>query len=267
MSDETQVLGAAEEIRLARQIEAGLLAAERMAAGDTSTASAGELAALRQLGTEAWQRFLLANLRLVQSIAGQQARRSAVSPDELFQEGFLGLTDALQRWDHAAGYRFSTYATQWIRRRVENASVGQWLPVSVRSALRARGVRSLADQLTVELRHSVTDHELAALLGRSERWVARMRGLPTVARLDQGLALADATPPEPGHEDDVRALLPALPAAEAEVVHIRFGLDGGPALRQGPAAQALGISVSTLRRHEARALRRLRGWLLAERAA
>ncbi len=266
MNDATRVLGAAEEIRLAQEIEAGLLAGDLLARGDRSTASGPELITLQRLGEQAWQRFLLGNVRLVQSIAAQEARRSPVEIDELFQEGFVGLGEALQRWDHRAGYRFSTFATQWIRRRVTDAAAARWVPASVRSVLRARGVRSLADRLTGELHRNATDAELAGLLGRSPRWVMRMRHLSAFVPLERAMIGAGAsTPGEP--EIDVRALLPELPEVEAEIVHVRFGLDGRPGLGQRPAAEILGISLSTLRRHEARALRRLRGWLLDEQAA
>lgn len=267
MSDATRVLTADEEVELAKAIEAGLLAGEALARGYRA-APVDELLALERAGRLAWQRFLLGNVRLVQAIAAQEARRSASGVDELFQEGFLGLAEALLRWDFAAGYRFSTYAAQWIRRRVLDAAVDRWVPVSTRTALRARGVRCLADELTGELHRSVTDGELAGLLGRSERWVARMRALPTMAPLEpEVIAAASEAQSEPQSDADVRALLPGLPRVEAQVVRARFGLDGRPALRQRPAAEELGLSLSTLRRHEARALRRLRGWLLAERAA
>ena len=264
MSDATRVLTAEEEVELARAIEAGLVAGEALRHGDSGV-PAEDLMAVERDGRRAWQRFLLGNVRLVQTIAGQEARRSTAGLDELFQEGFLGLAEALLRWDFAAGYRFSTYAAQWIRRRVVNAAVDQWVPASTRTALRARGVRCLADELTVELRRSVTDGELAGLLGRSERWVAQMRALPPMTSLEPELVAESASAPEP--DADVRALLSGLPWPEAQVVRTRFGLDGRPALRQRAAAEALGLSLSTLRRYEARALRRLRGWLLAERAA
>lgn len=264
MSDATRVLTADEEVTLAKAIEAGLLAGEALRRGDDSV-PAEDLMAVQRGGDRAWQRFLLGNVRLVQTIASQEARRSTSGLDELFQEGFIGLAEALLRWDFAAGYRFSTYAAQWIRRRVVNAAVDQWVPASTRTALRARGVRCLADQLTGELHRDVSDRELAGLLGRSERWVAQMRALPPMTSLEPELVAASASEAEP--DADVRALLPGLPWLEAQVITTRFGLDGRPALRQRPAAEALGLSLSTLRRHEARALRRLRGWLLAQRAA
>lgn len=264
MSDATRVLTADEEVSLAKTIEAGLLAGEALGRG-SDAASTAELLAVQRAGNEAWQRFLLGNVRLVQTIATQEVRRSTSGLDELFQEGFIGLAEALRRWDFAAGYRFSTYAAQWIRRRVVDASADAWVPASTRTVLRARGVRCLADELTGELGRNVTDGELAGLLGRSERWVAQMRDLPVMAPLEPEL-VADVTS-LPVVEPDVNALLPALPLVEAEVVRVRFGLKGAGAMRQRPAAEALGLSLSTLRRHEARALRRLRGWLLAEQAA
>lgn len=265
MDDSATVLGAAEEIRLARAIEAGLLAGERLADGGCPGAGDEELLALERAGHQAWQHFLLANLRLVQSVVNQQPR-SAAAMDELFQEGFLGLAEALLRWDHTAGFRFSTYAMHWVRRRVANAAVEQRIPGSTRTALRARTVRAVADDLGGRLRREARDAELAGLVGRSERWVGRMRAMRPLVSLEAEL-VAQPAASEPEPVPDVLALLPALPPGEARVVRTRYGLDGAAALPQHAAAAELGISVSTLRRREHRALRRLRGQLLAERAA
>lgn len=265
MDDSATEWGAADEIRLAKAIEAGLLAGERLAAGGCPGASTKELLALERAGHRAWQQFLLANLRLVQSVVNQHPR-SAVAMDELFQEGFLGLAEALLRWDHTAGFRFSTYAMHWVRRRVTNAAVEHRVPGSARTALRARTVRAVADELGGRLRRDARNDELAGLIGRSERWVGRMRSLRPLASLeDEILAQPAAEEHEPN--PDVLALLPALPPSEARVVKARYGLGGGTALPQRAAAAELGISVSTLRRTEHRALRRLRGQLLAQRAA
>lgn len=266
MDENATVLGAAEEIRLARAIEAGLFAGERLADGGCSSASAGELEALQQAGRQAWQQFLLANLRLVQSVVNQHSSRAIGASDELFQEGFLGLAEALLRWDHAAGFRFSTYAMQWIRRRVTNASVEQRVPGSARTALRARAVRGLADELGGRLRRDASDAELAELVGRSERWVSRMRQLRPLQSLEpEALTESPWIRAEPA--PDVLRLLPVLPPTEQQIVRVRFGLDGGAARPQRAAAAELGISLSTLRRHETRALRRLRSHLLAQQAA
>lgn len=266
MTETIRLLEADEEIRLARAIEAGLLASEQLAQDTASAGTAAELTTLERQGRDAWQRFLLANVRLVQSIATKEARRSPAGLDELFQEGFLGLTEALVRWDHTSGYRFSTYASTWIKRRVCDAAVEQRVPASVRTALRARGVRGLADELTAELRRPASDADVAQVLGRSERWVARVRHLSVWAPLDPDLVVVGPHS-EPIDDTDLSPLLRALPAAEAAVVRTRFGLGGDSPLRQAPAAARLGMSLSTLRRHETRALRRLRGWILADQAA
>lgn len=265
MSDLGVLLDAGDEIRLGRMIEAGVLATHLLANPAEAGGGLEELRAVERAGREAWQCFLLANVRLVQSLAVQEAKRCDVGLDELFQEGFLGLAEALLRWDFAAGYRFSTYATQWIRRRVVNASVDHGVPGSARTALRARRVRGLADELTAELQRTATDAELAGLLGRSPAWVARMRVLQPFSTLEPDL-LADPTAAPLDHEVDVHALLGSLPLIEAQVVRVRFGLEGAEPLRQRAAADALGLSLSTLRRHEGRALRRLRGWLNQEAA-
>ncbi|MBK8446051.1 MAG: sigma-70 family RNA polymerase sigma factor [Micropruina sp.] len=263
------LLAAADEIRLARTIEAGLLAADLLARADFSLAGADELLQLEGQGQHAWQQFLLANVRLVQAIAAQAATRSGASLDELFQEGFLGLADAVQRWDFTAGYRFSTYATQWVRRRVVNAAVATVMagPESARTAQRARGVRSLADDLTGQLQRVVSDAEMAELLGRSPGWVARMRHLQPCSPLEPDLIAIEVEPEEVDQGTQVLTLLPSLPFPEREVLRRRFGLDGGEPLHQRATAEALGLSLSTVRRYEARALRRLRGWLSSDLAA
>ncbi len=268
MTQTLNLLAAADEIRLARTIEAGLLATELLARGEVTLASADELLQVQRDGQNAWQQFLLANVRLVQSVAAPVARRSGVSAEELFQEGFLGLADALLRWDFAAGYRFSTYAMAWIRRRVTDASVAVEAqgPGSTRTALRARRLRGLSDQLTGELHRHASDHELAQLVGRSADWVGRMRALQPAATLEPELIAAPQTV-EPDFGPEVLELLANLPWLESQVVSRRFGLDGDRPLNQRAAAEALGLSLSTLRRHEARALRRLRGWLLEDLAA
>ena len=93
-----------------------------------------------------------------------------------------------------------------------------------------------------------------------------MRSLQTTAVLElESIAAPGADDVDPG--PDMLALLPSLPWLERQVVQRRFGFDGDEPLNQRAAAEALGLSLSTLRRHEARALRRLRGWLLDDLAA
>lgn len=263
------LLAAADEIRLARTIEAGLMAAQLLACADFSRAGAHELLQLEREGRDAWQHFLLANVRLVQALAAQTATRCGASRDELFQEGFLGLADAVQRWDFTAGYRFSTYAMQWVRRRVVNAAVATVMagPQSARTAQRARGVRSLADDLTGQLQRVVSDAEVADLLGRSPGWVARMRHLQPCSPLEPDLVAIEMEHDDGDQGTQALALLPSLPFPEREVLRRRFGLDGGEPLHQRATAEALGLSLSTVRRYEARALRRLRGWLTSDLAA
>ena len=261
------LLEAADEVRLAGTIEAGLFATELLSRADFSFARADELTQLQADGLDAWQQFLLSNVRLVQALAFQVARRCDSTVDELFQEGFLGLADAVQRWDFRAGYRFSTYAVQWIRRRVLNASASLSVsgPGSARTVQRARLVRSLDEQLSARLQRVATDAELAEQVGRSADWVGRMRQLQSWVPLEPDLVAVEIDEPQQGGE--VLRLLASLPWVEREVVRRRFGIGGGAALHQRAAAEALGLSLSTLRRHEARALRRLRTWLQDDLAA
>src|SRR5206468_4265108 len=110
------LLSADEEISLARQMEAGVLAGEvRRAGGSHLDATEGELEELEELGVRARQRYIRANLKLVAKAARLAAARSRLPESDLFQEGCLGLICAVERFDWRRGYRFSTYASYWIR--------------------------------------------------------------------------------------------------------------------------------------------------------
>src|SRR3954452_25598518 len=163
------LLTSAEVTELARVIEAGVLAREARLNGGWGDATAEELRALEQLGEQAWQRFVRANLRLVAMVAAQTAARSGLPEADLFQEGCLGLMAALQRFDHRRGHAFATYALFWIRSAVGGGSARQLgalnLPTSRAEQLRAaRGVEAA---LTQRLARTPTLAEVAPELGRS----------------------------------------------------------------------------------------------------
>ena len=119
-----RLLDAAEEVALARAIEVGLLAAERLENSDETTPAALPLRLLIAAGEGAYQRFVTANLRLVLSIASGYGAPGQDALD-LVQEGALGLIRAVQKFDIAQGTKFSTYATWWIRQAIPRAIADQ----------------------------------------------------------------------------------------------------------------------------------------------
>ncbi len=258
------LLSAAEERTLAMAIEAGVLAAHLLATGERPVpASIGELEAIAELGRQAWHRFLLANLRLVGKLAGREARRTGLPPDDLFQEGFVALAGALQRYDPDRG-RFSTFATIRIRQRLAEVGAGRLgeLALPPSRAMRLRRVRGLAAALGQELGHEVPTAELAAELGRPTDWTRRLVGyLAPVPVGSEALALPDPEPKDPLaaiYARQFRRVLDQLESEQARVLRLRYGLVTGEPVDVGEIASRLGVSLSTVRRLERRGLASLR---------
>ncbi|WP_152360497.1 sigma-70 family RNA polymerase sigma factor [Microlunatus speluncae] len=288
-SGDADLLTAAEERELAYRIEVGALAwAERQAALRRSDATVEELLALEQAGRQARQRFVQANLGLVAGLVRACAARTGLPRDELFQEGCLGLMIAVTRFDHRRGLRFSTYAVPWIRARlgeaVQRRGSGPALPAAGVGRLRA--ARAAEDELVQALGRDATPAEVAARAGLDQRGYERLLAWQRIGSLDDGdeparLADAGPAPEEVADESEWTAdrLLWHLAPVERDVLRQRYGLPGGEPTRNGPAgegattdepvtegaatsftaiARRLGVSVSSVRRIEARALRRLR---------
>ncbi len=259
-----------DEVRvLAGQIEAGLLAREARTSGrGFADATERELNLLEELGEQARQRFIRANLRLVAMVAQHSAQRSRLSDADLFQEGCLGLIAGVERFDHSRGYRFSTYALFWIRAFVNAATARQLgavnLPTSRAEQLRvARGAQA---ELAQQLGRAASVPEVAASLGRSAAWTATLLAhqQPQSIELLDGSALdrlscSDELDAVLGHQLQIEDLLGALDPLSRRVVEVRLGLTGGEPCSLAEVGRVLGISVTRVRRIEARALDTLRG--------
>jgi RNA polymerase primary sigma factor len=258
-----------EVVELQRAIEAGLLARDaRVSGAGFADATDQELRLLEDRGALARQRFIRANLRLVGMVSRQFAARCQLSDAELFQEGCIGLITAVERFDHARGYRFSTYALFWIRAFVGAAAARQLgamnLPTSRAEQLRA--AHGLEAELTQSLGRSPTLGELADALGRSKDWTA---GLLAHQR-PRSLELLDGGTLERLHAPDeleevlteplqVRELLFRLDDLDRRVLELRLGFADGEPRSFAHTARVLQISVTRVRRIEARALGTLRG--------
>jgi len=263
-------LTSAEVVALQRAIEAGLLALDARLSGiGFADATDHELKLLEAAGERARERFIRANLGLVGMISRQYAARRQLPDAELFQEGCVGLITAVQRFDHVRGYRFSTYALFWIRAFVGAASAkllgAMNLPTSRAEQLRA--ARGLEVELSQGLGRPPTVEEMADALGRSESWTAgllahqRPRSLDlidaeTLDRLEAGDELDGVL----ADRQSVRELLLRLSDLDRRVVELRLGFTTGKPLSYVDTARALQISVTRVRRLEARALETLRGW-------
>jgi RNA polymerase primary sigma factor len=263
------LLTGSQVVELQRAIEAGLLARDaRLSGSGFGDATDYELSLLEASGERARQRFIRANLGLVGMISRQYAARCQLPDAELFQEGCLGLITAVQRFDHVRGYRFSTYALFWIRAFVGAAAAkllgAMNLPTS--RAEQLRSARGLEAELSQGLGRPPTVEELAHALGRGERWTAgllahqRPRSLELVdgPALDKLQAhdefdevLADPLP--------IRELLLRLDDLDRQVLEFRLGFADGAPRSYAETARLLQISVTRVRRTEARALETLRG--------
>jgi RNA polymerase primary sigma factor len=260
----------AEFVQLQHMIEAGLLARDaRLSGAGFADATEQELRLLEDQGGLARQRFIQANLGLVGMVSRQFAARCQLPDAELFQEGCVGLITAVERFDHARGYRFSTYALYWIRAFVGAAAAKHLgamnLPTSRAEQLRA--AHGLEAELTQSLGRAPTLPEMAEALGRSEDWTAGLLShqRPRSLELIDGIALdrlhahdeLDAVLAEPL---PVRELLFRLDARDRRVLELRFGFADGEPKSFADTARVLQISVTRVRRIEARALEKLRGF-------
>jgi RNA polymerase sigma factor (sigma-70 family) len=280
----TPLLDAAQEVELSKAVEAGLYA-EHLLGSNTlpKGATKVELRKLVADGRRAKDAFILANLRLVVSIA-RRYTRSAMPLLDLVQEGNSGLVRAVEKFDYTRGYKFSTYATWWIRQAISRAIAQQArtvrLPVHlVEEINRLRNVRR---DLTRELGRDPEPNELAKGLdvevSRIEellRWSRETVSLDTPVGEDGETALADlvADADEPSPEDLVIAalrhdrlgeLLGQLDHRSGLIIRARFGLDDGRQRSLTEIAGGLGLSRERVRQLEAAALTRLRELATAE---
>ncbi|MFF0255574.1 RNA polymerase sigma factor SigB [Micromonospora zamorensis] len=282
----TKLLTAAQEVDLARRIEAGLFADEKLA---TCTPVSAELRADLELivaeGRAAKDHLLEANLRLVVSIAKRYTGRGMAFLD-LIQEGNLGLIRAVEKFDYAKGYKFSTYATWWIRQAITRAMADQ-----------ARTIRIPVHMVEQVNRMVRARRELAVTLGREPTVaeVARALEIPEIqvielisydrepVSLDQAVgddgesALGDfvaSVDPrtEPGDaaaqgelRNEVSIVLATLSQREQAVIRLRFGLDDGRQRTLDEVGREFGLSRERIRQIEKVTLLKLRAPERAQR--
>ena len=245
------LLTAAEEVELAKRIERGDLAAK--------------------------EQMVNSNLRLVVSLA-KKYQGHELSLLDLIQEGILGLIRAAEKFDWRKGYKFSTYATFWIRQAIQRglANQGRTIRIPVHIGQRERRIARAERELAVNLGRAPTDEEVAKAadltLAELEETRAAAR---TVTSLDRPIGeegdtelgdLFASEEPEPSEEVEiglreqaVRSALQNLPDQERRVIQLRYGINGDNPTPLREAGRQLGLSPERVRRIEHKALERLAG--------
>lgn len=280
----TPLLDAAKEVDLSKAIEAGLYAAHLLATGRTPRAARqAELEQLVAEGERAKDLFIRANLRLVVSIARRYVR-SGMPMLDLIQEGNTGLVRAVEKFDYERGYKFSTYATWWIRQAISRAIAQQErtvrLPVHLVEDVNR--MRNVIRQLTREFGAEPQPEQVADALGVSvervnelKRWSQDTVSLDTPVGDDGDTNLGDlvADSDEPSPEDVVlsglerqriESLLNHLDDRSAGIMRARYGLEDGREHSLTEVASRFSLSRERIRQLEIQALGRLRELARAE---
>lgn len=265
-----------EEIALARAIKAGEKAAARLEK-QPAHPRAADWQQAAETGEQAREHLIKANTRLVVSIAKRYTSRDVPFLD-LIQEGNLGLMKAVEKFDYQRGFRFSTYATWWIRQTITRAIAdqGRTIRVPVHMSDRIRHMYKTARDLEQENGHKATPEEIAAVMGidpRKVRWMLRVSWQPLSLERpvgededsELGQFIENESTPSPtqaAHEailhEKIEALLDTLSPREAQILRLRFGLANGHSHTLEEVGEQFGLTRERIRQIEGHALRRLR---------
>ena len=272
------LLTGAAEVELAMAIEAGIEAAEKLKDGTRrSPEELEQLADVIDRGNLARRRLVESNLRLVVSVARRYMNRG-IPLGDLIQEGNIGLMRAVEKFDYRRGFKFSTYATWWIRQAVSRALAdhSRTIRVPVHMVETINKYVRLSASLQQDLGREPTVDEIAqAMEVPAERVREIVRILPQPISLEstvgdeQDAVLADFVVDEnlPDMDDvaarivlkgQVEGVLETLTPRERRVVELRFGLEGDKLYTLSEIGAELGVTRERIRQIETKALRKLR---------
>jgi len=278
------LLVAAEEVDLAKRIEAGAEASEHLAdldaagsLGDLPADESRRLQALADDGDDAKSALIQANLRLVVSIAKRYVGRGMQFLD-LIQEGNMGLMRAVEKFDYTKGFKFSTYATWWIRQAITRSIADQarTIRIPVHMVESINRVHRVQRQMVQQLEREPTVDELAEEVGMTPERVREIQRIsldplsldsPVGEEDDSYLAdfIKDDGAEEPDDaatrqmlQNEVRKVLDELNDREKEVVIMRFGLDDEQPRTLEEVGKQFGVTRERIRQIESKTLAKLR---------
>jgi RNA polymerase primary sigma factor len=273
------LLSAEQEVELAKRIEAGLFADQKLAEGsrDLSAQSRIDLEQVAEDGRRSRNHLLEANLRLVVSLARRYTGHGMLFLD-LIQEGNLGLIRGMEKFDYTRGYKFSTYATWWIRQAITRAMAEQSRTIRLPAHM-AGAVTRLARvqrQLLQDLGREPTIQELAAVLDMTmqkvidvQKYAREPISLNTPLGMDGDSEFADlivdseAVGPSEAVSftllrEELQSVLGTLSKREAGVLSMRFGLTGGRPKTLDEIGKVYGVSRERIRQIESNTMSKLR---------
>jgi RNA polymerase nonessential primary-like sigma factor len=281
----TALLTAAQEVELAKRIEAGVFAQHMLETSENlSLARRAELQTLVADGHRAKNHLLEANLRLVVSLAKRYTGRGMPLLD-LIQEGNLGLIRAVEKFDYTKGFKFSTYATWWIRQAITRgmADQGRTIRLPVHLVEQVNKLARIKRDMHQQLGREATTEELAKEAGLTPEKVTDLLdhardpvsldmpvGSEEDAPLGDFIEDGEATDAESAVisgllQDDMRRVLATLDDREQSVIRLRYGLDDGQPRTLDQIGKSFGLSRERVRQIEREVMAKLRQGERAER--
>ncbi|MGZ4730438.1 MAG: RNA polymerase sigma factor, partial [Acidimicrobiales bacterium] len=271
------LLNAEQEVELAKRIEAGLFAEEKLAAGIANAKTRAEFEWIAEDGRRAKNHLLEANLRLVVSLAKRYTGRGMLFLD-LIQEGNLGLIRAVEKFDYTKGYKFSTYATWWIRQAITRAMADQarTIRIPVHMVEVINKLARVQRQMLQDLGSEPTPEELAKELDMTPEKVIEVQkygrepiSLHTPLGEDGdsefGDLIEDSEAIVPADavsftllQEQLHAVLDTLSEREAGVVSMRFGLTDGQPKTLDEIGKVYGVTRERIRQIESKTMSKLR---------